>query len=588
MPTNYSGRLTVILLVLLAALWALFPRLDFSRPDLKPGIDMVGGTKLIYEIKPPEGGRTSDTLAEEVATSLKRRVDPQGLLNLIWRPQSGTRLEIQMPLSASSADSAPKRQAFASAQEELERTNVRSATVLRAVEKLTGDERRQESDAYFELEVYLWQAEDEVSALRELPSTPENLAKLAEASQAWMALRNELATMEEQAFRSDPSAENARNEIAAVMDAQRIAITRFERERDHVPEIQAALAALAQEQSQLGTIDRDLTNAESAHSAAQAELARLYANANAARDTVARADFDIARLRNAVDCAYREAHDARGDLDRAAHEIAVAQNERDSAAAQLRQLIEADEHARGEEKHRRDDEEKHRKELADRDREAREQKEREEASREGRGQDEQQARADAEKRQRERDEARRREIEADRAQQASAKQESDAKESEARRRERETQEHDARKAAADRDREQRKEAQHAKVDADQQKRSEDQARAEAGEKKRNDEQQARAAAEQRQRDRDAERQRKVDEDSAQQARVREESQARQKQRDDDGRKSREASAARERDEQRQRDDDRRAEEDRRNQDDGKVRNDNDDSGDRGSRYKRKS
>ena len=142
MPNNYSGRVTVILLVLLGSLWALFPRFDLSRPDLKPGIDMVGGTKLIYEIKPPEGGRTSEGLAEEVATSLKKRVDPDGVRNLIWRPQGGTRLEIQMPLSNTAVDSAPKRQAFAKAQEDLEATNIRPTAVIRAVEKLKGEERR--------------------------------------------------------------------------------------------------------------------------------------------------------------------------------------------------------------------------------------------------------------------------------------------------------------------------------------------------------------------------------------------------------------------------------------------------------------
>jgi len=30
--------------------------------------------------------------------ALKRRVDPNGLRNLVWRPEGGTRLEIQMPL----------------------------------------------------------------------------------------------------------------------------------------------------------------------------------------------------------------------------------------------------------------------------------------------------------------------------------------------------------------------------------------------------------------------------------------------------------------------------------------------------------
>src|SRR5918993_5012803 len=125
MPTNYTGRVITITVVLLAALWAIFPSGNPKRPDLKPGIDMVGGTSLLYEIKAPEGGIHSDDLATQVAGSLKKRVDPDGVRNLIWRPQGATRLEIQMPLTAASGETSARRAAFAEAQRLLEATNVR-------------------------------------------------------------------------------------------------------------------------------------------------------------------------------------------------------------------------------------------------------------------------------------------------------------------------------------------------------------------------------------------------------------------------------------------------------------------------------
>src|SRR5947208_2845895 len=131
MSQNYTGRITLILAVLLIALWAIFPKGNLKQPNLKPGIDMVGGTSLLYEIKQPPGGyHGAKTLSEEVMESLKKRVDPQGVRNLIWRPQGNTRLEIQMPASKGGTDSAPKRQAYANAQRQLEATNVRSALVL--------------------------------------------------------------------------------------------------------------------------------------------------------------------------------------------------------------------------------------------------------------------------------------------------------------------------------------------------------------------------------------------------------------------------------------------------------------------------
>ena len=75
MPTNYSGRIFTILIVVLAALWAVFPQPQKlfrsgltwdEKIALKPGIDMQGGTSLLYDIKPPEG-----TPAEVAQTSYR-------------------------------------------------------------------------------------------------------------------------------------------------------------------------------------------------------------------------------------------------------------------------------------------------------------------------------------------------------------------------------------------------------------------------------------------------------------------------------------------------------------------------------------
>ncbi|MFN4242680.1 MAG: protein translocase subunit SecD [Tepidisphaerales bacterium] len=153
MPTNYFGRLATIFAVILLALWAIFPSLpvdplrllDPSVPfsqkhNLKPGIDMVGGTSLLYEIQVPEGA-DSTGLSTAVMDALKRRVDPDGVRNLVWRPQGDTRLEIQMPLSGRSRESVQIRDAYARAQTQLEGLNVRPAAVLDAVQRLSGQAR---------------------------------------------------------------------------------------------------------------------------------------------------------------------------------------------------------------------------------------------------------------------------------------------------------------------------------------------------------------------------------------------------------------------------------------------------------------
>src|SRR5580698_1570849 len=94
METKQTGRVIFILGVLLIALFSICPQPQklfrniplSEKLNLKPGIDMVGGTSLLYQIKEPEGGyhgQAGHTLAEDVMESLKKRVDPDGLRNLI-------------------------------------------------------------------------------------------------------------------------------------------------------------------------------------------------------------------------------------------------------------------------------------------------------------------------------------------------------------------------------------------------------------------------------------------------------------------------------------------------------------------------
>ncbi|QOV91739.1 protein translocase subunit SecD [Humisphaera borealis] len=149
MSQNYSGRISLILFVLLAALVAIFwPSLAnpsgvafngnvplSQKLNLKPGIDIVGGTSLLYEIKVPEGGSPSPTLAEDVTKALKKRVDPNGVLNLIWRPQNPNKLEIQMPLSGASSENARRTKALEDAGAQLEATNVRISEAMVWVER---------------------------------------------------------------------------------------------------------------------------------------------------------------------------------------------------------------------------------------------------------------------------------------------------------------------------------------------------------------------------------------------------------------------------------------------------------------------
>ncbi len=77
---------------------------------LKGGIDLSGGTDLIYQLNIPrhyEGH--PNQLAQQVISVLRRRVDPSNVDNLVWRVLSGERIEIQMPLADAASRAAQKQ-----------------------------------------------------------------------------------------------------------------------------------------------------------------------------------------------------------------------------------------------------------------------------------------------------------------------------------------------------------------------------------------------------------------------------------------------------------------------------------------------
>jgi len=144
----YRGRLTAILIVLFIGIFGIpfigggiFPigrLLDSKIPwnrkhDLKPGLDIRGGISLTYEIKSAPGTSDPD-IATKVAEALKRRVDPDGVRNLVWRPQPPNRLEIQMPAGQNVEEAKKAREDLALAQQELESTNVRIGDVRAALQ----------------------------------------------------------------------------------------------------------------------------------------------------------------------------------------------------------------------------------------------------------------------------------------------------------------------------------------------------------------------------------------------------------------------------------------------------------------------
>ena len=88
--------------VLLAALVVglAFKNYWDGKGGFKLGVDLVGGTILIYEVdvnKFPEGKLPQDWNPQELAKRLKSRIDPSDLYNITIRAVSNTRFEIILP-----------------------------------------------------------------------------------------------------------------------------------------------------------------------------------------------------------------------------------------------------------------------------------------------------------------------------------------------------------------------------------------------------------------------------------------------------------------------------------------------------------
>src|SRR6478672_11410439 len=80
-----------------------FVRESHGETGFRRGIDLAGGTILVYEVKTPEGKESSLTSDDikKLAENIKRRIDPADLRNVVVRPVGTSRIEIILPFAGS-------------------------------------------------------------------------------------------------------------------------------------------------------------------------------------------------------------------------------------------------------------------------------------------------------------------------------------------------------------------------------------------------------------------------------------------------------------------------------------------------------
>lgn len=103
----------------IALLWV--PGVYGPGDRLKPGIDLAGGTRLVYDVVVPDG-QARGKVIEETIEILADRVDPSGTRGLVWREVAGQRIEVTMASAPSKVRDA--RDAYETARKKLERGNL--------------------------------------------------------------------------------------------------------------------------------------------------------------------------------------------------------------------------------------------------------------------------------------------------------------------------------------------------------------------------------------------------------------------------------------------------------------------------------
>jgi SecD/SecF fusion protein len=136
MKQNLGSRFILILAaIVLAALCIYFN-------GIRGGIDLSGGTSLVYQLNVPKNyhGSTS-RLAQQVIAVLRKRVDPDNVYNLVWRVLTGDRIEIQMPLSSAKSRAAQKQ--YQTLVHQLESKNIQPSQIHAAL-AASGAQRQKE------------------------------------------------------------------------------------------------------------------------------------------------------------------------------------------------------------------------------------------------------------------------------------------------------------------------------------------------------------------------------------------------------------------------------------------------------------
>jgi SecD/SecF fusion protein len=248
MSRNLLPKFILILVLVVLAALALYPP---SR-TLKPGIDLAGGTSLIYAIN-TEGlsGDQQRDLAQKMIQVLRHRIDPANIQNLVWRPLGNTRFEIQMPMA--SKETQDKRDEYLAAMDSLLAKNINPATIMRAL-KLPPEQRKAEMEEF---------AQNDPNHLAILNALASSYDERLQLQQERDTLTKEAQTLAEtmKAAGLDVSRVDANRRDWAKLDDAALtkAVTDFLGDKQKEPQNLASVQTYVRTQAKLAEVSNQLT-----------------------------------------------------------------------------------------------------------------------------------------------------------------------------------------------------------------------------------------------------------------------------------------------------------------------------------------
>ncbi|WP_432797641.1 protein translocase subunit SecD [Poriferisphaera sp. WC338] len=187
----------ILIFLVVAGFFALlYP----PEQKLKLGLDLKGGSTLTYNVNVPEGTADPKRVIDETIAVLRRRVDPTGTKNLVWRQIAGNRIEIQMALPDPVTEK--RRDAYVDARDALLEANLSKqslTTALRAPTEQRQEEFNRISGGNAEFLSELEKLETAYTAFEQTVTPYETLTEAFANAEAAQAALPATATTEERA-----------------------------------------------------------------------------------------------------------------------------------------------------------------------------------------------------------------------------------------------------------------------------------------------------------------------------------------------------------------------------------------------------